>query len=261
MEEDEKEQRIRLAGAGTGHRDSHRDPGRGWHLVLGQTGSPVFTQEPTRVRTTLHLETFVLNLADTDQRSYLRVGIDLGLNQEAKHGEELAPYRAGARHHSGRAGRGPSQRPDDRGRQNQAERKTCCTPCRNVSPGWASRKFISRSFSSSVDLESLNAKNEERLCQQPPQSQPSQTPGTGEGKRKEELRWQPVLGLPCQLTVDLPVPNFKVADFLALRPGSVLATSWRLAHDVPLRVNGTLIGWAEFEGAGRRLAVRLTELA
>jgi flagellar FliL protein len=47
-------------------------------------------QEATKVRSTLHLETFVLNLADTDQRSYLRVGIDLGLNREARHGEELA---------------------------------------------------------------------------------------------------------------------------------------------------------------------------
>lgn len=45
----------------------------------------------TQIRSTLHLETFVLNLADTDQRSYLRVGIDLGMNREAKQGEELAP--------------------------------------------------------------------------------------------------------------------------------------------------------------------------
>jgi len=44
-----------------------------------------------QVRSTLHLETFVLNLADTDQRSYLRVGIDLGLNQEAKRGEDVGP--------------------------------------------------------------------------------------------------------------------------------------------------------------------------
>lgn len=80
-------------------------------------------------------------------------------------------------------------------------------------------------------------------------------------REDEELRWRPVLGLPCQLTVDLPLPHFKVADFLALRGGSVIATNWRLAHDIPLRVNGTLIGWAEFEGAGSRLAVRLTELA
>src|SRR5271156_1768616 len=43
-----------------------------------------------RIRSTLHLETFVLNLADTDQRSYLRGGIDLGLNREMKR-EEAAP--------------------------------------------------------------------------------------------------------------------------------------------------------------------------
>ena len=77
----------------------------------------------------------------------------------------------------------------------------------------------------------------------------------------EDLRWRPVLDLPCQLTVDLPLPKFKVADFLALQAGSVLGTSCRVAHDIPLRINGTLIAWAEFEGAGSRLAVRLTELA
>jgi flagellar basal body-associated protein FliL len=36
----------------------------------------------TRIKSTLHLETFVLNLADADQKSYLRVGIDLGVNKE-----------------------------------------------------------------------------------------------------------------------------------------------------------------------------------
>ena len=79
--------------------------------------------------------------------------------------------------------------------------------------------------------------------------------------RNEEARWRPVLGLPCQLTVELPLPNFTVADFLGMRPGSVLSTNWRLAHDIPLRINGTLIAWAEFEGAGSRMAVRLTDLA
>jgi len=81
------------------------------------------------------------------------------------------------------------------------------------------------------------------------------------GQQQEEARWQPVLGLPCDLTVELPLPNFTVADFLGMRPGSVLSTNWRLAHDIPLRINGTLIAWAEFEGAGRRMAVRLTDLA
>lgn len=77
----------------------------------------------------------------------------------------------------------------------------------------------------------------------------------------EEARWRPVLGLPCQLTVDLPLPQFKVADFLGLSPGSVLRTGWQLARDIPLRINGTLVAWGEFEGTGSRLAVRLTELA
>jgi flagellar basal body-associated protein FliL len=54
-------------------------------------GSDAAASASPRVRSTLHLETFVLNLADADQRSYLRVGIDLGLNHEARHGEELAP--------------------------------------------------------------------------------------------------------------------------------------------------------------------------
>jgi flagellar basal body-associated protein FliL len=46
---------------------------------------------PNAAQSTLHLETFVLNLADPNQRSYLRVGIDLGLNQEAKHAQETVP--------------------------------------------------------------------------------------------------------------------------------------------------------------------------
>ncbi len=77
----------------------------------------------------------------------------------------------------------------------------------------------------------------------------------------DEARWRPALKLPCQITVELPLPGFKVSDFLQLQPGLVVSTGWRLSRDVPLRVNGTLIGWGEFEGAGKRLAVRVTELA
>ena len=77
----------------------------------------------------------------------------------------------------------------------------------------------------------------------------------------ESARWRPVLGLPCDLTIDLPLPGFRVGDLLQLQSGSVIGTSWQLARDVPLRVNGTLIGWSEFEVVGDRLAARLTELA
>jgi flagellar motor switch/type III secretory pathway protein FliN len=81
------------------------------------------------------------------------------------------------------------------------------------------------------------------------------------GDQSEVARWRPVLGLSCQFTVELSFPNFKVADFLTLRIGSVLATNWAATRDVPLRVNGTLIGWGEMEAVGKSLAVRVTELA
>lgn len=78
---------------------------------------------------------------------------------------------------------------------------------------------------------------------------------------EEEGRWKPVLELACELVVDLPLPRFKIADLLKLRAGSVIDAHWRAGHDVPLRLNGLLIGWSEFEVVGNHLAVRLTELA
>lgn len=44
--------------------------------------------ENSPVKSTLHLETFVVNLAGREQRAYLRLGVDLGLNRELKHGEQ-----------------------------------------------------------------------------------------------------------------------------------------------------------------------------
>ncbi len=77
----------------------------------------------------------------------------------------------------------------------------------------------------------------------------------------EDARWRPVLGLPCSLTVDLPVPEFKICDLLKLRTGSLVDARWHMGHDLPLRLNGTLIGWSKIEVVNNRLAVRLTELA
>jgi len=88
-------------------------------------------------------------------------------------------------------------------------------------------------------------------------NKPPETPAP-EG---EDPRWQPVMRLPCRLTVELPIPLFRVSDFLALGTGSVVGTRWNIARDVPLRINGTLLGWGELEGTGNRLAVRLTEIA
>lgn len=73
--------------------------------------------------------------------------------------------------------------------------------------------------------------------------------------------WARVESLPCLLTVEIPVPAFTVADLVHLAPGRIIATRWIAGQDVPLRINGELIAWSEFEVVEDRLAVRITELA
>ncbi|HTA26035.1 MAG TPA: FliM/FliN family flagellar motor C-terminal domain-containing protein [Terriglobales bacterium] len=66
---------------------------------------------------------------------------------------------------------------------------------------------------------------------------------------------------PCLLSLEVPVSRFTVGDLLRLRVGSIVETSSHHTGDIPLRANGLLIGWTEFEVIGNRVAVRLTELA
>ena len=67
--------------------------------------------------------------------------------------------------------------------------------------------------------------------------------------------------LPCTLALDLPVVRFTVGDLLSLAVGSIVETAYHQSSDLPLRVNGQLVGWTEFEVVGERLAVRLTDLS
>jgi flagellar basal body-associated protein FliL len=62
-----------------------------WFWTSRDGDSTVSANQVSPVRSTFHLDTFVLNLAGTEQRAYLRVGIDLGLNQETKRAEEIVP--------------------------------------------------------------------------------------------------------------------------------------------------------------------------
>jgi flagellar motor switch/type III secretory pathway protein FliN len=73
--------------------------------------------------------------------------------------------------------------------------------------------------------------------------------------------WKRVEGLPCVLTIEISVPDFRVSDLVQLSPGRVIVTRWTVGQDVPLLVNGEVIAWSEFEIVGNQLAVRLTELA
>ena len=74
-------------------------------------------------------------------------------------------------------------------------------------------------------------------------------------------RWLRVEALPCLLTIEISVPGFTVADLVRLARGRIIATRWTVGQDVPLRINGELIAWSEFEVVQNHLAVRLTELA
>ena len=67
--------------------------------------------------------------------------------------------------------------------------------------------------------------------------------------------------LPCQLSLDIPVVKFTVGDLLRLGKESIVETACQSTSDIPLRANGLLIAWTEFEVIGNRLAVRITELA
>jgi flagellar basal body-associated protein FliL len=95
--------RVSPAKEGTKTSSSSGKTGRAWILPLGALAllgiwfwsradkSGALPNSQSGVKSTLHLESFVLNLADADQRSYLRVGIDLGLNKEQRRGEEGPP--------------------------------------------------------------------------------------------------------------------------------------------------------------------------
>jgi len=67
--------------------------------------------------------------------------------------------------------------------------------------------------------------------------------------------------LKCTVTVELPIKSFTIRDLLALEIGAVVESACKTTSDLPFRVNGTLIGWTEFEVVVNTLAVRITELA
>ncbi|MGO9271847.1 MAG: flagellar basal body-associated protein FliL [Terriglobia bacterium] len=66
-----------------------------------RAAAPAKTAPPeAKVNAVMHLESFTVNLADKDQSSYLRVGIDLGLGHDlpgGKDGEKSAQFTPMAR--------------------------------------------------------------------------------------------------------------------------------------------------------------------
>ena len=79
--------------------------------------------------------------------------------------------------------------------------------------------------------------------------------GSREPEPVDVLPW-----LPCTLALDIPVVDFTVGTLLTLKPGALVETAWHQSTDLPLRVNGLLMAWTEFEVVGERLAARITDL-
>jgi flagellar motor switch protein FliN/FliY len=83
----------------------------------------------------------------------------------------------------------------------------------------------------------------------------------GQAPRQRSRDWRLFQQLPCRISLEIPVPGFTVSALLRLAPNDVITTGWLQGSDVPLRVNGKIIGWTEFEVIDDRLAARLTQIA
>jgi flagellar motor switch/type III secretory pathway protein FliN len=91
-----------------------------------------------------------------------------------------------------------------------------------------------------------------------PKAEPE--PPTGPAPKSEDNSWESVAGLPCHLSVALPVAGFKVRDLLELEIETVVDTHCNTSNPVPVWVNAARIGEAEFDVFGTRLAIRINEL-
>jgi flagellar motor switch/type III secretory pathway protein FliN len=67
--------------------------------------------------------------------------------------------------------------------------------------------------------------------------------------------------LPCTITLELPLVHFTVDKLSKLSKGSVVSTACPRNSDIPLYVNGQIIGWTELEVIDDHLAVRIMEIA
>ncbi len=76
----------------------------------------------------------------------------------------------------------------------------------------------------------------------------------------ESDSWSEVMGIPCRLTAEFPITGLKVGDLLRLERGSIIDGHQNDSTPIPIWVNGVMLGWAEFDVVGKRLAIRVTEL-
>jgi flagellar motor switch/type III secretory pathway protein FliN len=91
-------------------------------------------------------------------------------------------------------------------------------------------------------------------------SEPTSAPLPAEGEEETRLS-SPVVRLPVELDVAIPVRDFRVRHLLALAPGHLIESQWGHGEDVPLAAGRVQLAWSEFEVIETQLAVRVTRLA
>ncbi|MGE5111443.1 MAG: FliM/FliN family flagellar motor switch protein [Acidobacteriaceae bacterium] len=94
-----------------------------------------------------------------------------------------------------------------------------------------------------------------------PAANTDKAPSISAGLLHDPQQWGPMLELSCNVTLEVAIPHFTVADLLRLEAGTVLDSKWPQGEDVPVRINGQLVAWAEFEVIDGKLAMRITEWA
>lgn len=70
----------------------------------------------------------------------------------------------------------------------------------------------------------------------------------------------PVVLLPVELDVCVPIRDFRVRNLLTLDPGAIIESRWGHGEDVPLTSGQVQLAWSEFEVVDTQLAVRVTRL-
>ncbi len=96
---------------------------------------------------------------------------------------------------------------------------------------------------------------------QPDHIAPQMESGTGALlPTPQTLPWRTARNVPFRLAVTIPLAGMKLRDLCLLRPGTTLFTYISAAEDVPVRVGGALLGWAELDNVDGQMAIRLTRL-
>ncbi len=93
---------------------------------------------------------------------------------------------------------------------------------------------------------------------EPPVTTGSYAPAEEPAKEREPVELLP--WLPCTLALEVPIVHFTIGSLLSMKVGTLIESAWHQSTDIPLRVNGLLMAWTEFEVVGERLAARITDL-